>query len=139
MTPLTAVRIAAPAWAKAPDAVLNSVRLSEYRAVQEHRAALLRAVHDEVQRYFDDTDLVFESESFPSRGRLTGEYYLGEESYEMHVGPVWIQIGVACHCLERANGSGRPEQDYLGLNVWVRCDPQAWSFEVFRNTDSSSI
>jgi hypothetical protein len=32
------------------------------------------------------------------------------------------------------------EDDYLGLEVWLKCVPGRWSsFEVFRNTDSSSI
>jgi hypothetical protein len=40
---------------------------------------------------------------------------------------------------EPAGADGDRAQDYLGLDVWLRCDPGKWTFSVFRNTDSSSI
>jgi hypothetical protein len=115
--------------------------LTEYHRVQEHREALVRVVHAEVQRYFDDPALVCDDGrvSFPGRDRLSGEYYVAHESYTQHAGPVWIQIGVMCHCLEKMDGHGGADRDYLGLEVWLRCDPQDWTFEIFRNTDSSSL
>jgi hypothetical protein len=33
----------------------------------------------------------------------------------------------------------RDDDDYLGLEVWLRCDPVKWTFDLFRNTDSSVI
>lgn len=71
---------------------------------------------------------------------MTGEYYIGRESYIAHCDPEWFQISVFCRCLEHPRrGISRPD-DYLGLEVWLRCEPGRWSsFKVFRNTDSSSI
>ena len=43
-------------------------------------------------------------------------------------------------CLEKPKAGVDRDDDYLGLRVWLRCFPGRWSsFEVFRNTDSSSI
>jgi hypothetical protein len=53
--------------------------------------------------------------------------------------PTWFQVGVMCRCLARSSRPGEAVRDYLGLEVWLRCDPAGWSFSVFRNTDSSVI
>jgi hypothetical protein len=49
-------------------------------------------------------------------------------------------VSVMCRCLEPPKACVDRDDDYLGLQVWLRCVPGRWSsFEVFRNTDSSSI
>lgn len=133
-------RIEAPAWATQPDLGIADVTVAEYAAIQRHRDKLLRAVHREVEAYLNTEGLYGEGESFPDRLRLTGAYYIGSESYLGHRDPTWFQIGVRCHGPEHPKPGMNREDDYLGLEVWLQCVPGRWaSFEVFRNTDSSSI
>lgn len=117
------------------------MRLSEYHEIQQHRDRLLAVVHREVDAYLNTSGLYVEGGEggFPNRSRMSGTYYVGDESYTRHVGPVWIQVGIECRCLEKPSPPRREKLDYLGLEVWLRCDPADWSFTVFRNTDSSSI
>jgi hypothetical protein len=135
-------RIEPPEWARQPDLRITLVTVAEYAAIQRHRDKLLKAVHRAVEAYLNDPRLVFDGdgEGFPHRQRLTGAYYIGGESYRAHRDPVWFQIGVMCRCLEPPTPGGGREDDSLGLEVWLKCLPGRWaSFEVFRNTDSSSI
>jgi hypothetical protein len=135
-------RVGPPEWATQPDLTIACVTVAEYAAIQRHRDGLLKAVHREVEAYLNDPLLYFDGdkEGFPHRGRLTGTYYIAGESYIAHREPVWFQISVKCHCLEFPRAGRAREGDYLGLEVWLKCVPGKWSrFEVFRNTDSSSI
>jgi hypothetical protein len=135
-------RIEPPEWATQPDLRFTLVTVAEYAAIQRHRDKMLKVVHRAVEAYLNDPRLVFdgEEEGFPHRQRLSGRYYIGGESYTAHRDPVWFQIGVKCRCLEPATPGGGREDDYLGLEVWLKCVPGRWAaFEVYRNTDSSSI
>jgi hypothetical protein len=117
------------------------MRLSDYHAIQQRRQQMLDIVHQEVEAYLNTPGLYGEAgdDMFPDRSRMSGEYYVSDESYTGHVGPVWIQVGITCHCLGKPSRPGQEDRDYLGLEVWLRCDPTDWSFIVFRNTDSSTI
>ena len=99
-------------------------------------------VHHEVEKYLNTRGLYFKSDAdgFPNRSCMTGQYYLSDESYYGNLLPGAIQISIFCRCLRRPwlPGATEPE-DYLGLEVWLRCVPGKWKFKVFRNTDSSSI
>lgn len=142
MSRLRMTRIEPPAWATQPDLSITSVTVEQYAAIQRHRDRMLRAIHREVEAYVNDLRLVNDGEQagFPHRQRLTGTYYLGTESYIGHGDPAWFQISIMCRCLSPAKPGVDREADYLGLEVWLQCVPGRWaSFEVFRNTDSSSI
>ncbi|MBS0263301.1 MAG: hypothetical protein JSS02_15270 [Planctomycetes bacterium] len=133
-------RIEPPEWATKPDLNIAGVAVTEYAAIQQHRARLIQTVHREVEEYLNTPGLYYEGQSFPDRLRMTGAYYIGAESYIAHRDPTWFQISVRCHCLERPKAGVPREDDYMGLEVWLKCIPGQWSsFEVFRNTDSSSI
>ena len=133
-------RIEPPDWATQPDLSIAAVTFAEDAAIQPYRDKLLRAVHREVEAYLNARGLYSEGDSFPDRSRMTGAYYFGAESYVADRDPAWFQISVMCHCLERPKPGVAREDDYLGLEVWLKCVPGRWSsFEVFRNTDSSSI
>ena len=133
-------RIDPPDWARQPSVSIEGVTAEEYAAIQRHRDKLLRAVHQEVETYLNTPGLYGEGESFPDRLRMTGAYYIGDESYIAHRKPAWLQISIMCHCLERPKAGMDRDDDYLGLQVWLKCVPERWSsFKVFRNTDSSSI
>lgn len=146
-------RIEPPPWATQPDLRIEGVSVSEYAAIQQRRERLLKTVHRAVEGYLNDPRLYFSGgeEGFPQRDRMTGEYYIGGESYAIpkvrikpNESPLkatpldWIQIRVGCRCLE-SRGADEERDDYLGLDVWLRCDPGKWTFSMFRNTDSSSI
>ncbi|HLW66672.1 MAG TPA: hypothetical protein VKS79_15260 [Gemmataceae bacterium] len=136
------IRIEAPEWATQPDLRIYRVTVAEYAAIQRHREEMLQVVHREVEAYLNDPRLIFDGDKdgFPHRRRLTGSYYIGGEMYETHGEPVAFVISVMCRCLESPKSGMDREDDYLGLQVWLRCCPGRWSsFEVFRNTDSSSI
>jgi hypothetical protein len=135
-------RIEPPAWATQPEVRIEGVTVAEFAAIQKHRTKLLRAVHHEIESYLNDPRLVFtgNNDGFPHLGRLTGEYYIGGESYSAHRDPTRFQISIMCRCLERPKPGVPREDDYLGLEVWLKCLPGRWAtFEVFRNTDSSVI
>ena len=131
-----------PDWAIQPDLSIYRVTVAEFAAIQRHREKLLKVVHREVERYLNDPRMVFEGDEagFPHRSRLTGEYYIGGESYTAHHDPSWFQISIMCRCLEHPKPGVDRDDDYLGLEVWLRSAPRRWAtFEVFRNTDSSVI
>jgi hypothetical protein len=133
-------RIEPPDWATHPDLSIAAVTVAEYAAIQRHRDKLLQAVHEEVEAYLNTAGLYGEGDSFPDRLRMTGSYYIGSETYIAHRDPAWFQISVICHCLERPKAGVGRDDDYLGLEVWLKCVPERWgSFEMYRNTDSSSI
>ena len=133
-------QIPTPEWARPVDVSMEGLRLSEYQALQERRSLLDQAVHAEIESYVNDPELCSDSvDEFPQFQKLTGEYYIGSESYERQVGPLEYRVAVLCRCLERSTGLPETSSDYLGLEVWLSCDPSTWTFTVFRNTDSSSI
>jgi hypothetical protein len=135
-------RIEPPGWATQPELSISLVTVAEFAAIQKHRAKLLHAVHREIESYLNDPRLVFtgDQDGFPHLGRLTGEYYIGGEAYIAHREPTWLQISIMCRCLERPKPGMDRDDDYLGLEVWLKCVPRRWAtFEVFRNTDSSVI
>lgn len=129
-----------PDWATQPDLSIAAVTVAEYEAIRRCRDKLLQAVQREVEEYMNTPGLYDEGEGFPDRLRMTGAYYIGAESYIAHRNPAWFQISIKCYCLEHPKGGVDRDDDYLGLEVWLKCVPGRWSeFEVFRNTDSSSI
>jgi hypothetical protein len=135
-------RIDPPSWFGEIRIDSSGVTEAEYASIQRHRGEMLATVQDEVEAYVDDPTLVFDGDEagFPHRRRMTGTYYIARESYAAHCDPAWFQIGVVCHCLEVPKPGMDRDDDYLGLEVWLRCEPSELSrFSVFRNTDSSSI
>ena len=120
-----------PAYAPKSDAALYGMRLSTYHAIQERRGDLLTAVHDGLCSYCN-TDRISDEDSddFPNWGRLTGQYYIGDISYTPHVEPVWYEIAVNARFLERQFHDNQSDFDYLNLEVYVKCVPEDWTFEV---------
>ncbi|MCI0560691.1 MAG: hypothetical protein MN733_19575 [Nitrososphaera sp.] len=137
-------RIELPSWAKVSPVEILNLSDAEFQAIQQHRGDILSVVQDEVERYLNTDMLVFEEgeEGFPNRGRLTGEYYIGNELYEKMTqqgeGDV-VVVGIKTRFLEKPFYPGQDEFDYLGLDVWIACDLSRWTFTICRNTDSSVI
>lgn len=140
MSKFRLTRIAPPDWGARLSLNLTDVTDAEYAAIQRYRESMLQAVHHEVETYLNTPGLFDEGKGFPDRLRMTGEYYISAESYDAHPDEGWFQISVFCRCLERPKAGLARDDDYLGLEVWLKCEPGRWSsFEIFRNTDSSSI
>ena len=137
------VRIGVPNWAMEPDISLFEVTTTEYESIQKHREKILEMVHTEVTGYLNTEDLVYDEkddeDDFPNLSKMTGEYYISDESYEKHVDPIWFEIGIQTHFLEKQWMEEQSDFDYLGLFVWIKCDPKSWTFEISGNTDSSSL
>ena len=140
MTQFRMTRIEPPGWARQPDLTIMSVTVAQYASIQRHRDELLRVVHLEVESFLNTPGLYGEGESFPDRHLLTGAYYIGDEAYKADEASAFIEISIQCRCLERPRPGFNREDDYLGLEVWLRCLAPRWDqFEIFRYTDSSSI
>lgn len=138
--------IALPKRARPHDVYFEECHLSAYNEIRQRREEMLRVIQREVQEYVNDDSLTYpesNADGFPSRGCLTGQYYIADESYRerLDAGVRWFEIGVQTICLGKPACRGRPDvegpQDYLGLHVWIRCDPESWAFSLNGNTDSS--
>jgi hypothetical protein len=144
-------RIPVPDWvpAHARGVVQRSDGFAEeaYQAVQGHREAILALLHATVESYL--RDMAFD-DGFPRRDRLTGEYYIGSECYSVAINPCRDPVSgvvfVPCYrvnfrvrCLQWPRPPHVPRfDDYLGLDVDIRCDPDEWRLCVF-GCDSSVI
>ena len=133
-------RIEPPSWARSRETRIEDLPPETHDAIQRERDALLEFVHREVQEYIDDPGLCFPDTSFPNRTRLTGEYYIGGESYFVDPDACRVRISVKCRCLGGPKPGVPRDDDYLGLEVWLTCNlGRSPRFEVYRNTDSASI
>lgn len=133
-------RVPVPDWA--PDYARGEVKLKgvsqqEYDSLQQRRQQILTLLDAEVERYVSD-NVYPGDDSFPDRDRLTGEFYLGNERYSKEGDPEWIRISMFCRCLEHPRPGDDQPGDYLGLEVYLRCDPISGGFSVL-GTDESSI
>lgn len=140
MTRIQMTLIPTPAWARKTDVWLRNIKLADYHAIQVHRNDLLLVVHREVERYLNTSELVAESdEGFPNTNGISGEYYIGDESYGVQVNPVRFTISVMARCLERASSPSQIDRDYLGLEVLCECFRDGWRFVSEGNINSSVI
>ena len=91
-------RIPAPNWA--PDYARGQIKLDgvsrqEYESLQERRQEILTMLDAAVERYVNENSSHGDA-SFPKRDRMTGEFYIGHETYSKHSNLVWFQISVFC-------------------------------------------
>ena len=152
MAVLRVTRIPVPAWA--PDHDRGAVKRSEgfaeedYQAIQAHRDVVLAFLHTTVESYLRHMAL---EDYFPRRDHLTGEYYIGSECYCYAPPPLRgpgeycstvqpiFRMNFRVRCLQWPRPPHVPRSDdYLGLDVEIRCNPVDWRFCVYA-TDSSVI
>ena len=91
---LRLTRIEPPDWATQPCRhILMGVTVAEYREIQQYRDRLLQAVHREAEAYLNDPRLSFDGdeEDFPNLRRMTGTYYVSDESYQAHRDPLGVE------------------------------------------------
>ena len=141
------VRVPVPAWAPAhargavkfaenADKYGDAVTSAERDALKRRRDDILALTDMKVEEYVNDGCAPPDEGWFPEQARMTGEFYIGSESYHKLVGAKWCQVCVRVRCLGR--GSAGPE-DYLGLDIWVRYDPAEDRLWAHRNPDSSVL
>jgi hypothetical protein len=108
--------------------------------MQAAREALLMTIHTEVCAYLSDPELTFDADDdFPNVQRLTGDYYLGDESYDIDPETGRSHVWVEARCLAHPLPQQSHPDDYLGLTVWLAFNPERSSFSICRNTDSAVI
>lgn len=145
-------RIPVPDWA--PEHAQGAVECSDgfteqdYQLILSHRDAILSFLHTTVEEYL--REMTYEDD-FPSRDRMTGDYYLGRErysyasrplvgpdNYSSNISPIF-RMNFDVRCLERPWTPHVPRvDDYLGLDVDIRCNPVEWRLCLYA-TDSSVI
>ncbi|WP_144611160.1 MULTISPECIES: hypothetical protein [Bacillus cereus group] len=117
----------------------NGISLEQIKDIDKRWNEIFSIVHKEVFKYINDDNLCFDenenSELFPIRKKLTGNYYIDAISYSKQVSPIGIQIMITTrfteHCLTG-------EDDYLGLDVTLFTKSKNDIFEVW-GIDSYSI
>jgi hypothetical protein len=132
-------RIPPPPWAKPHEVKLREgISQSLYNTIQLHRPALTTLIHTEIEEYINDPSLCTDDPNmFPSQAVLSGNYYISRESYALKKHPLLL-LGIQCQCLRKPWGTVKTESHYLGLHLWITCDPALGSFQISGNTDSSS-
>ena len=140
------VRVATPEWAPSyargavkfdlvADKYYDAITSAERDALLGRHADILAKVDALVEEYANDGCAPPGEDWFPEQEKLTGEFYVGGESYHRLPGESWIQVCIEARCLGWRSGIG----DYLGLHVWLRYDPQSGRLRNHRNTDSMVI
>ncbi len=129
-----------PKWAREPRVSSDGITADALDRLRSAREVLLSAVHTEISAYLSDSLLVFDSaDEFPSSQRLTGDYYIGDERYDVDSETGCYRISVMARCLAHPLPSQTAADDYLGLEVWLESSPDCRTFAAYRNADSSVI
>jgi hypothetical protein len=115
----------------------DGISLAEYEKINIRWNEILITAHEEVSNYINDDNLCFndESDSFPMRNKLTGNYYIDYVSYIKTVNPVGFRIMISTRFTEFFKDE---ENDYLGLEVTIFIKNENDAFEVW-GIDSSVI
>ncbi|MGG3805213.1 hypothetical protein [Metabacillus fastidiosus] len=118
-------------------ACYEGIALTQYQELAKRWDEMLSIVHKEVFEYINDDDLCFADceNLFPTRSKLTGNYYIDSVSYINYVNPAGFQITISTRLTERLLTG---EDDYLGLEVVLFAKSVNDTFEVW-GIDSSSI
>lgn len=115
----------------------DGISLDEYKKISIRWNEILITAHEEVSNYINDDNLCsnYESDSFPIRNKLTGNYYIDRVSYIKTVNPVGFRIVISTRFTEFFKDE---ENDYLGIEVTIFIKNENDTFEVW-GIDSSSI
>lgn len=117
----------------------DGICLTQYQELAKRWDEMLSIAHREVFKYVNDENLCFDycddSNSFPVRSKLTGNYYIDSISYSNHVNPTGFLIMINARLTEHLSTG---DDDYLGLEVTLFTRFEYDVFEVW-GVDSSSI
>ncbi|MEH7014697.1 hypothetical protein V7087_28460 [Neobacillus niacini] len=120
-------------------AFYDGICLDQYQDLAKRWNEMLSIVHKEVLTYINDDSLCFDdredSNSFPLRSKLTGNYNIESVSFIKRVNPMGFQIMIKTRLTEHLPTG---EDDYLGLEVTLFTKSINETFKVW-GIDSSSI
>lgn len=144
---LRMVRVPVPDWAPphahgavtfamVADKYGDAITSAERDALVKRHADIFALADALVEQYANDGCALPGENWFPEQARLTGEFYIGGESYHKLVGADWCQVCVQARCIGRGLAGA---DDYLGLDIWLRYDPGEDRLWTHRNPDSSVI
>ena len=118
----------------------------EFQRVFVHYDKILSIVQMTVEAYINGDFFAVETEKegFPARERLTGEYYVGSESFvagrdDSYFGDWHYGFSLMARCLEHRSPPNQINQDYLGLEVHFIWQPNFGWFEFYGDVDQSAI
>lgn len=115
----------------------DGINLIEYEQLNSRWNEILSIVQTEVSKYINDDSLCYDDKSdlFPTRSKLSGNYYIDSISYIKRLNPIGFQVMVSTRLTEIW---GNKEVYYLGLEVTIFTKSENDTFEVW-GIDSSSI
>jgi len=116
----------------------DGISLTQYKDLTKRWCEMLTIVHKELSKYVDDDNLCFDCEDsnlFPNRCKLTGNYYIDSVAYIKQLNPIGFQIMISTKLTEYLSTG---ENDYLGLEVILFTKSINEKFEVW-SIDSSSV
>ena len=100
---------------------------------------VLEQAHTRLQESFDDPDIFFldDAGGFPLRREITGEYYVGDVSYEdaEEDFELWLNL----RCLERTGRGPLSDRDYVGMEMIVYLGKATGQLNYEPHFQSSSI
>lgn len=116
---LKMTRIDPPHWAPDYARHVTDYLGDDGEASQRAFEPLLAQIHanldDKINAFVNDPRQCFQGEDmFPCRGRLSGHYYIGSQTFEGYSGDGDYQLWIQVRCLEQAQNE---QADYLGLEV----------------------
>lgn len=147
---LKVYQIDPPSWARKPEINLEE-EFGEFEHQRLHmlRAVLLRQVQEIVEKYLGDESAQQEADGergFPDITKMTGEYYIADESYHQYVkqcppnrGQKSLWFSLMVRCLEKPFVENQQNFDYLGLEIHFKWDVETGQFIHYGDIDSSSI
>ena len=142
---VTMKRISTPPWASPFSRSVDENFPALDKLLARHEQ-IIGVVDVAVQRYIDVISATGRS-GFPQLDRLTGEFYIREESFWICDEPWFQRVGrsrgyrfsvFAC-CLEHSVRHDQAGADYLGLEVHFLWHPEGGLFVHEGDVDSSSI
>ena|SRR5215207_4884390 len=129
-------RIDPPAWAPAYERhVVEADGPDAERArtlAAPHLPAIWAELHGQIDAFVNDPErcLLHEAEGFPLRERVTGEYYIGTETYHGYPADrdgagASYELSIVARCLEHEWHPSQRQSgyDYLGLEAIVNIHP----------------
>ena len=110
-------------------------------------APLLLGIYEELDRrvneFANDPDKCFltTSDGFPRQSELSGQYYVGSETYEGDSDQSFFRLWVFLRCLEKEwrSDPGVEGYDYLGLEAIVTVSKDGRTIEFDPGFNTSSI
>lgn len=127
----------APDYARHVTDYLGDDGEASQRAFEPLLAQIHASLDAQINAFVNDPRQCFgDEEQFPSRSQLSGEYYIGSQTFEGYRDDGDYQLWIQIRCLEQ----GQHEQaDYLGLEVICSFTPATGELLIEEGFNTSVI